>query len=174
VTRSTVIDPRALSLVTALLIAGLPGAGKSHFCRWLAAHHDFAHVETDRDPIINGLVAPDTHAVLSAVAAVKGRAAAVVLEWGFRPVFLHQVRTVIGAGFVPWWFGGSEAAARRSYRQRVGGDRGAMQAFETQLSAIQANWASIAEVFAGRILPAVDLGPTYMPPDEIYKLITEP
>jgi hypothetical protein len=157
--------------VTALLIAGLPGAGKSQFCRWLAQEHDFVHIDTDVDPVINELASQNQRVVLSAATGLIGRGPRIALEWGFRPAFLPQVRAVIGAGLSPWWFGGSEAAARRSYRQRVRGDHRAMQAFETQLGAIHMEWTGIAEVFEGHILPVVDLGPTYMPPDEIYRLI---
>jgi len=169
-----VLSPRILSRVTTLLIAGLPGSGKSQFCRWLGQQHDFAHIETDMDPVINELAANDPRVVLAAATRLKDGAVNVALEWGFRPEFLPQVQAVIGAGFNPWWFGGSEAAARRSYRQRVRGDHAAMHAFETQLRAIQKEWVRIAEVFEGHILPVVDLGPTYLPPEEIYRTIMQP
>jgi hypothetical protein len=160
--------------VSALLIAGLPGAGKSQFCGWLAQEHGFAHIETDVDGVVTALAANDLRVVLAAATELKERAPEVALEWGFRPEFLPQVRAVIGAGFDPWWFGGSEAAARRSYARRVRRDHGAMRAFETQLAAIRREWAGIAEAFEGHILPVVDLGPTFMPPEDIYRSIMRP
>jgi shikimate kinase len=66
--------------VTALLIAGLPGSGKSQFCRWLAQEHDFAHIETDVDPVLNELAAKDLRVVLSAATDLQGRAPKVAVE----------------------------------------------------------------------------------------------
>jgi hypothetical protein len=157
--------------VSTLLIAGLPGAGKSHFCRWLAAECDFAYIESDSDPVTGALAARDLRVVLAAASEIKDRGPNVALEWGFRPTFVPQVRAVIDIGFDPWWFGGNEAAARRSYSLRVRRDPRAISAFETQPAAIQLSWADIAEVFQEHILPAVDLGPRYMPPEEIYRVM---
>jgi len=103
-----------------LLIAGLPGAGKSHFCRWLAAECEFAYIETDSDPVIDALAARNLRVVVAAASELKDRGPNVALEWGFRPTFLPQVRAVVDIGFDPWWFGGNEAAARRSYSTAFG------------------------------------------------------
>ena len=163
--------------VTSLLISGLPGAGKSTFCAWLAHERGFVHVETDvlfgRDLAVNALAAPDPAAVAAAATELMGRGPSVVLEWGFRPSLLPQVEATISAGFDPWWLGGSEAAARRSYGQRTHRDPGAMRAFEVQVAAIRDAWDGIARVFDGRILTVIELGPSYMSPDEIYGTITQ-
>jgi hypothetical protein len=161
--------------VTSLLISGLPAAGKSTFCAWLALEHGFVHVETDvlfgRDPVVNALAAPDPRTAASAATALMERGPEVALEWGFRPSLLPQVQAVIGAGFDPWWLGGSEPAARRSYGKRTQREAGAMRAFEVQVAAIGAAWDSIARVFDGRVLSAIELGPTYMSHEQIYETI---
>ena len=163
--------------MTALLIAGLPGAGKSPFCRWLALKHDFVYIETDRlfgqDGVVDALAADDLEMVVAAARKLKESGPKVTLEWGFRPTFLRQVRAVIGEGFDPWWFGGDELAARQSYTRRVHDAPSAMRAFEVQLAAIHEAWLDIEGVFDGRMLHVISAGPTYMQTEEIYRTIVQ-
>lgn len=160
-----------------VLIAGLPGAGKTHFCRWLEADRHYHHIEADHaavfDPAVQLLVAAGTVNVSRSAESFKARGPDVVLEWGFPPPALGRVRQLVKAGFEPWWFGGDEGAARLAYLAR--GDR-PVEAFDGQVASIRASWVRIARVFDGRVLETVRAagsGFAHLPPEEILLLMGE-
>jgi hypothetical protein len=159
-----------------LLIAGLPGAGKTFFCRWLASEHGYVHVETDRsqtDELVTQLLDPAPCNVKPAAEGLKGRGPDVVLEWGFAPSQLGKVRQVIRSGFDHWWFGGDESAARLAFL-----DRGDVPeaAFDRQLGHIKRSWERIEPVFDSRTLETVTTAPMsgyrHVPPAELFGLMS--
>jgi hypothetical protein len=160
-----------------LLIAGLPGAGKSYFCRWLQDEAGYVFVETDRvvqtDGAVRQLLSSDTLNVSWAASDFISRGADVVVEWGFIPELLGKVRQLVRSGFEPWWFGGDEMAARQAFMERGTVPEAAMK---TQLAAIHEAWDRIVTVFAGHDLSTVELvggGYRHLPPSEIMDLMEE-
>lgn len=69
-----------------LLIAGLPVAGKSTYCRWLVQEHGYEHLDSDAqrdDPIIVAVNTGDADAVRNATRLLRSFGPDVVLDWGF-------------------------------------------------------------------------------------------
>lgn len=75
--------------VAFLLTSGLPGAGKSTYCEWLAQQHGYYHWETDVGWSEWSQLIGDAAAARHAAAA---RGEKVVVEWGFEPMYLPRVR----------------------------------------------------------------------------------
>lgn len=164
-------------LMRHLLVAGLPGAGKSTFCRWLRDMHGYIYVESDHaegDADVASLLDSSPGWVHEAGVHILRRGSKVVLEWGFAPRQLGKVRQVIRAGFEPWWFGGDECAARRAFLDR--GDVSA-EAFEIQVADIKGSWARIERVFQGRVLEAVGAAPgvayRHARPDNLLEIMNQ-
>src|SRR5271157_4492309 len=134
-----------------LLIAGLPGTGKTEFSRWLAETHQYVHIEVDAaletDPAVQLLLHRDVFNVGGVAENLKARGPDVVLDWGFVPSLLGRVRQLVRAGFEPWWFTGDEGAARQSFLESARAPEGL---FDLQLADIHASWPRIEKVFDGR------------------------
>jgi hypothetical protein len=156
--------------VALLLVSGLPGAGKSTYCEWLAQVHDYIHWETDAhlaewDQLI--MAGPNLQTATAARTAMRGLGKDVVVEWGFLPKFLPLVRLMGQVGFDLWWFGGNEVAARQSWQKRS--IRLDDRLFDGQLASIQAAWPRIEPVYRGHTIDTVSPGPTHMDNVEIYR-----
>jgi len=156
-----------------LLIAGLPGAGKSYFCRWLSDNHGYIHVNADdlTDPDVQRLLAPNVGNVKPVAADLIARGPDVVLEWGFIPALLGRVRQLVRIGFEPWWFGGDETAARHAFLDRGGVPE---EALNIQLARIHESWVRIEPVFATHVLNVVGATPGgyhHLPSEEVFRMI---
>ena len=94
-----------------LLIADIPGTGKSTFARWLGSEHGYLRCPSAEEPgptffdEING--ARKTHKD-------------VVIDYGFPLGQLNQVRSLIASGVEPWWFDGDRDTAHEVFLARVG------------------------------------------------------
>ena len=133
-----------------MLIAGIPGAGKSTFGRWLADEHNLDHIDLDREPY---RLDPTTWAPRT------------VLDWGFLLATLPFVRSLVADGVEHWWFDGDRDAAHESFGSRKDhpGNEGA---WRIQLAAVEEHWDEIAALFAGRIIDVISAGPTYVSNEE--------
>jgi len=156
--------------MTHLLIAGLPGVGKSNFCTWLAEERGFHHIDVDRttDPDVCRLLS-DPRNASEIVSLLNRRASPIVIDWGFPPRLLVVVKALADLGVMPWWFGGDRSAACDAYRAREAardGNQGAEAALQYQLGQIDQAWQEIESVFAGRIIDTVLAGPIQPQPGE--------
>ena len=158
-----------------LLIAGLPGTGKTEFSRWLADTHGYLHIEVDtaleNDPAIQLLLHRDVFNVLKVAENLKARGPDVVIDWGFVPALLGRVRQLVRTGFEPWWFTGDEDAARRSFLEAA---RAPEELFDLQVADIHVSWARIEKVFDGGILNVVRSSPggvARLAPDEVFQMM---
>jgi len=154
-----------------LLISGRPGAGKSEFCRWLAAHRDFVHIETDVEWSPWGQLAAAAGAGTAATLRDMALAAGpnVALEWGMRMEYLGRVVDLKEVGFEPWWFDGDEPAARIGW-VRAHSEAG-IRAYEIQRDSIAAHAAAIETVFGDRTIRTISSGASYLPPEQIAQII---
>lgn len=139
-----------------MIIWGVPGTGKSSFCRWLAKERGFVHVETD----VGGDVAR------ALALARQGRP--VVIEWGMfvQSDTIDQVRQWQSAGAQPWWFDGDREAAYQAWRLA---NAYPDELWTTVLDVIRNRWHLVEEFFgADRILRTVEAGPNFVPPETIF------
>lgn len=86
-----------------LLIAGIPGTGKSQFARWLVQSHGFAHFDVD-NPSHRG------RSVDRWLAQQR-----LVIDWGFPVSELQTVEWLVERGVSHWWFDGDRDAAAESF-----------------------------------------------------------
>jgi hypothetical protein len=154
-----------------LLIAGLPGAGKTTYCQWLRENHGYHHIDVDSgaDPDISNRLGDDRPgAVVVTARRIRDKGPNVVLDWGFPPPLLPIVRQLGYEKIELWWFGGDEEAAHQSFtaRRTVAED-----AHRVQIEGIRRRWTQITKVFDGRMLDVISPGPTFLPPESIYNLM---
>jgi hypothetical protein len=180
----SISEPRGLSALLGrgrkrqlLLLSGIPGAGKSHFGRWLEETHRYVHLDVEQDGRLttyhltdawNGcFTSLDVGGFVKALHRVGER---VVVDWGFPPRFLNVVQRLQAAGFVPWWFDADHHAARRAFVAR--GDV-PLQAFEVQMAAILERWPSIEATFRPNIITTLKSDGSRLSAEVIYKLMCE-
>lgn len=156
-----------------LLIAGIPGAGKTSFSSWLSDAHGYVHVDVDaaveEDPVIQMLLHRDLLNVQELAEILLSRGPDVVLDWGFVPSLLGRVRQLVRKGFEPWWFTGDEKAARQAF---LAAGKAPEQLFDLQLGDIHASWPRIEKVFNGHILPVIGSSPegvSRLQPQDLYR-----
>src|SRR5258708_28146469 len=105
-----------------LIVAGIPGTGKSTFCRFLADHHGFAFYEVDRirqwqdRAVWEELFGRSRSEFAARFRELHPKGA--VLEWGFSPEQVPLVRELIEAGMRPIWFAGDHSRARELFVAR--------------------------------------------------------
>lgn len=151
-----------------LLLSGIPASGKSSLGRYLASECGVLHVDAEEpgELLFNGLREAWNELFLSGSAkalvdAVSSSSASVVLDWGFPPPCLPQVRAMRAAGFELWWLDGDHDAAHQLYRARP--DKNSEPAWQRQMRAIEQSWPQIEELFDGRVLETVLPGPRIKP-----------
>lgn len=144
-----------------LLIAGIPGTGKSTFARWLVAKHGYSRCPSGEEP---------GHAFFEEIDAARTASEKVVIDWGFPTGMLDQVRLLIESGFEHWWFDGARDAALETFLARTG-HPGELGDWNTQLANVEAHWPEIATLFEGRILHVISSGPTHVSNEERWARI---
>ncbi len=103
-----------------LLIAGIPGTGKTCFAEKFAKKFDFLHhdLEVQQAQTLNRFDADPTKFIGELLNEKKN----VVVTWGFAPdcersvVLVKQIRS---AGFKLIWFDGNRPAALRKFQKRA-------------------------------------------------------
>jgi hypothetical protein len=159
-----------------LLIAGIPAAGKSHFCGWLAQHHGFVHVDPEQEGRLEQLgIAEvwrrafhdhDPGELLDALRALGPR---VVLDWGFPPQLIYFAEELSENGVELWWFDADRRRARDEFIRR---DTVPVAALDIQMLAVQEYWEAIRELFHPNIILVLDAEGMRMEPNAIWQTIS--
>jgi len=159
----------------AVLISGIPGAGKSHFGRWMAQHKGALYIDVDLKGIDAAGIRPVWNEFLRtfdarAVAARLTRDHEFcALVWGFPVHSLRWVRALQeSGGLVPWWFTGDRAWARKYLAERQDTD---LAQFDRQHADIVRAWPEISRVFGERLIDTVAADGTRTPCEELYRRI---
>jgi adenylate kinase family enzyme len=100
------------SLTRSLLIAGIPGTGKTTVGQALENDYDFVHLDFEKLNV-NEFIATDFE-VLSECGS------RVVITWGFVPATteIAAIKKLRQKGFALVWFDGNRKAARRDFIKR--------------------------------------------------------
>lgn len=156
-----------------LLLSGIPGAGKSHFGRWLEDTHGYVHLDVEKDGCLAShhlvdawsscFASPDVGRFVKSLHRLGDR---VVVNWGFPPRFLNVVQRFKAARLVPWWFDADHDAARRAFVARADVP---IRAFRIQMAAIQAQWANIEATFRPNIITTLMSDDSRLSVEAIYK-----
>jgi hypothetical protein len=159
-----------------LLIAGIPAAGKSHFCAWLAENHGFVHVDPERPGCLDELSITgawgqalrddDPTELLSALRALGPR---VVLDWGFPPHRIDFVEELKEIGVALWWFDADHGRAREEV---IGLRAGSQAALDIQMPAIQERSDHLRELFHPNIILVLDSAGRRMDSNDIWQAIS--
>lgn len=144
-----------------LLIAGIPGTGKSTFARWLVLERGYVRCPSGEEPGANFL--PD-------IDEARRGSDNVVIDWGFPVGMLDTVRALIASGVEPWWFDGDRNAALESFLARTG-HPATKAAWDVQLRNIEDHWDDLASTFEGRILDVISPGPVHLSNEERWERI---
>lgn len=159
--------------MSCILLAGRPGSGKTEFCHWLEVNRGIKHLETDDHAVwaawaprllVNDAIQPQaTHEF--AVRTFSG----VVVEWGFMPQYLPQVRLLARAGFDAWFFDADEPTARQLWRARRPAEP--WEPYEAQNERLQQSWRVLTHFYRERMIRTVEAGPVFKSFDEIAAIL---
>ena len=155
-----------------ILVAGIPGSGKTTYCQWLEQEKGFLHL--DFDELLNGrgtrpklsLIQHLGHTAEEFVCAISGKKQPIVIDWGFPVGGLTLVRLFKESGFAIWWFDGDRNAAKESFVQR---GTVSLDAFTAQMQSIENGWLPIKDVIGDNIINTVTAGPTHVTAESIYE-----
>jgi hypothetical protein len=157
-----------------LLISGTPASGKSTFCRWLEEKKGFLHLNVEEEGVL------DRHGLALAWSTLFGASARaapfiealdkfkrpVVIDWGFPPERLVEVRRLFEAGVMLWWFAADWAVARRKFIER---GYPFVQDFDSQIRKIEATLPEINALFRSHVEYTLPSTGIYTPPDKIWE-----
>ena len=98
-----------------LLIAGIPGMGKTRIGNHLQEKHNFVHIDMEINNNIEAII-QNCEIFINNLSAEKD----VVLTWGFIPnnQQIEIVNNLVSRNFKPIWFDGNREAARREFIRR--------------------------------------------------------
>ena len=155
-----------------ILISGIPGSGKSTYCRWLEQEKGFIHL--DFDELLNGrgserklmLIQHLSNTAVDFIRAIAEEKRPIVIDWGFPVAGLSLIRLFKLSGITIWWFDGDRAAAEESFIRR---GTVPLEAFRAQMRSIAQGWSQIEEVIGDNVIYAVNAGPSYATPEIIYQ-----
>jgi hypothetical protein len=156
-------------LPSLLLIAGVPGAGKSSFVRWLDREQGFSALrwdeEADRPAIEAVLALALANESAKAQALIRRLGERVVIEYGFQPGQSdHHVEALKRIGFDAWWFDvDSYDDALKAFRKREGPTD--EEAFKRQVALIRSHRARIQRLFADRFIVTLRQSKHLVPED---------
>jgi hypothetical protein len=152
-----------------ILLAGIPGSGKTTFGEYLRDAKGATHVDIEEaasrtasgaDPHWDRFVRLGAARELVEWLGLGGRVG--VLDWGFPPRLLGMVAALGQAGAELWWFDGDRQAAHAIYRSRS--FKNSEVDWQAQFAAIEGAWPQIARVFDGHIVTTVMPGPRLSDP----------
>jgi hypothetical protein len=155
-----------------ILVAGIPGSGKTTYCAWLEQKKGFLHLDIDELSRDNGsqfkldLFDELKHSAKRFMLAVSGIQQPIVVDWGFPLPLLDLVKCLNASGFGIWWFDGNRPAARVSFERR---GTVPVEVFDVQMKSIEEHWQGIEDLFDRRIVNTVSEGPTHATPEHIYR-----
>jgi hypothetical protein len=144
-----------------LMIAGIPGSGKSTFGSWLETNESFYHIDAELpspsalDDLSlrlawDQLVGGDSSAFQNALVQLDRP---IVFDWGFPMTYLSIGRTLKSIGLECWWFDADIEQARRAYAQR---GRGTIEDFDRQIAAIRHFEPKLRELFQAHRITTLD------------------
>lgn len=154
-----------------ILIAGLPGAGKSSYCHWLAEHHGYVHIDVDHctnDEVVLSLKDQRPGAVVASAKLMRAKGQDVVLDWGFPSERIGQVRNLGYEAIDHWWLGGDEDAAHQSFTARGTVDEATHR---VQMQGIHRRWPQLTNLFRSNMIDVISPGPVFMSPEDIYRVM---
>lgn len=155
-----------------ILVAGIPGSGKTTFCQWLEREKGFVHLDFDELLQARGteqklaLIRCLGHTAEEFLSAISRQEQPIAIDWGFPLEGLSLVRLFKQSGFAIWWFDGDRNAARESFVQR---GTVPLERFTVQMQSIEEEWSRIEDVTGDNIINVVTAGPTHPAPEYIYR-----
>lgn len=156
------------------LLAGIGATGKSSYGRWLEAERGFWHIDVENYTpnerafveawwrLCNGRAAPED------ITAAAERP--IVIDWGFPPSAFQMVDRIKGFDIPIWWFDGDRDAARASFIKRRTED---VASFDRYLAELQQYWAKVEPIIRDSTINVIYADGSYMPPQDIYKIMFE-
>ena len=141
-----------------VVLAGIPGTGKSTYARWLTEHHGFLHWDVDYQGMPTGEV-------------LYRRP--LVIDWGFpanEPGLtgcLDLIAQWQGTGAALWWFDGDRAAALASFLTR---GTVAKSAWDYQIQGIERNWDKILRSVGSNRVGAISSQGHKQPQDIFHEM----
>lgn len=156
-----------------ILVAGIPGSGKTTYCQWLEQEKGFLHLDIDELLQDRGteqklaLIDCLRHTAEKFLRAISKVEQPIAIDWGFPPWLLSLAELFKGSEFSIWWFDGDRDAAKAAFIQRGSPDR-SLQVFDVQIKSIEEDWPRMQKVIEDNIICSVSVGPTHAAPEDIY------
>ncbi len=122
-----------------ILLAGIPGTGKTFYGEHLETVHGYHHIETDRGEVglaqnVWSEILPPSSVYVSSLMQRYGN---VVLEWSFKVDFVPPVLGLGCQGARLVWFFADLDLARRAFARAKRDDQNEMKAFDIQVQQIR-------------------------------------
>lgn len=158
-------------------ITGIPGVGKSTFCRWLSREHQYVHWDFDQMLADPGAYPKEVEPLLDLVGAsgaeqiealLRQLPQQLVVDWGFPPKNIDAVRRLKAAGFKIFWFDGDRARARQDYIAR---GTASIQMLDIQMPEIQEAWPRISALFSPNMIDVLRPDGQRMPANDIWQIV---
>ena len=148
-----------------ILIAGIPGTGKTTFGNFLEKNYGYVHVDMEENHNTSEML-NDTDVFIKKYFSGNKN---VVVTWGFSPDqetidIVNKLRTF---GFKIFWFDGKRDFARKATMQRKDFDE---QVLNKQMSSLD-DW-SIPEKIRAKIVDVFDLSGNFKNSEDIVKEIS--
>jgi len=148
-----------------ILIAGIPGTGKTTFGNFLEKNYGYVHVDMEENHNTSEML-NDTDVFIKKYFSGNKN---VVVTWGFSPDqetidIVNKLRTF---GFKIFWFDGNRDFARKATMQRKDFDE---QVLNKQMSSLD-DW-SIPEKIRAKIVDVFDLSGNFKNSEDIVKEIS--
>lgn len=160
-----------------LFIAGVPAAGKTHFCNWLVETRGYVHLDFEKAESVgsNGVEAEvselqETGNPQPLMKALASKARPVAFNWGFVPDAYPFVKSLLEFGMSPVWFAASRELARKEFIIR-GGIR--VEFFDIQMNRIGSRQNELAQLFKSCVVWTIDENGNRLQPESIYAEIAK-
>jgi hypothetical protein len=168
-----------------LLVAGIPGTGKTTFCQCLQGNEGWIHLDIDwltprplpqrgcatgtSKPWPNEQLRQSWDQAISTnnpaiFAEACKRVGNVVLDWGFPVRCISFVQGLASYGVKVLWFDGDVEEAKRVFTER---GTVCLDAFEQQVSSLIST--NVPHAIGAKVLRVLEKGPQFMPYGQIYK-----
>lgn len=160
-----------------LFIAGVPAAGKTHFCNWLVDAHGYLHLDFEKADSVrsNGVEVQvkelqKTGNPQPLIKELASKERPVAFNWGFVPDAYLFVKSLLAYGMAPVWFAASRELARKEFVVRGGIP---VECFDTQMDRIGNRQNELSALFKSCVVWTIDENGTRLKPDAIYAEIAK-